>query len=272
MSEFFKNIPKGEFLAALDAQLRIQVDSTWPKEADALEAHGLSNAATVLDIGTGNGYFLSRLADRYPEKRFTGIENNEALAHAARERIKTAGLTNVEVVLGKCPFAELDRKFDFILARLSIYSMPNRDEVLKWACNLLKDDGRMAIIDADFGQSYTFPPDPAWARMIEVTIHLIEEINGDPRIGRKLPHMLMQAGLCDIRFEQKHWYSSIGMTAEQFRKYWVADSSFIHKADSKTFTDENLRRFHQFLERLESSDTDTAIFPIYVASGRKRQR
>jgi tRNA G46 methylase TrmB len=98
MTDFFENLEKLELQDVLDRHLKIQVDAPWPTEAEHLESCGLKDAHRILDIGTGNGHFLLRLAQRHPEKEFVGVEVSEPLAAAARKAFDENGPSNVEIV------------------------------------------------------------------------------------------------------------------------------------------------------------------------------
>jgi cyclopropane fatty-acyl-phospholipid synthase-like methyltransferase len=52
----------------------------------------------VLDVGCGSGRILNRLAERYPESRFTGIDLPAEATEAARAQACEKGLRNVEFV------------------------------------------------------------------------------------------------------------------------------------------------------------------------------
>lgn len=253
----------------LDTQLRNQVDVLWPREAECLERHGLRAARTVLDLGTGNGYFLCRMAEHYPEKRFVGIDASEPLITKARELIARAGLHNVEVREACCPHMNVEGEFDFILARLSLYSMPHREDVLRWSCERLTAGGRMAVIDVDDGLSYAHPPDETWLHPFRVIEKVLGAAGADRHIGRKLPHLLLKAGFHDIRFDLRPWYSSLELSPDAFVEYWSGTATSIHAIAPDIFTSAHLKEYTQFLERVVRSKDQTAMCVMCVASGEK---
>jgi tRNA G46 methylase TrmB len=83
MNTFFSDPARYNLGDLVDQILIMQTDYSWPKEAECLENHGLKSAKRVLDIGTGNGHFLCRMAERYPDKQFVGIETSEPLIERA---------------------------------------------------------------------------------------------------------------------------------------------------------------------------------------------
>ena len=84
-----------------DSALPIEAGQTISQPyivAQMLELAEIGPEDTVLEVGAGSGYaaaVISRLA-----KRVIAIELHEVLVNKARERIKSLGYDNVEVVLG----------------------------------------------------------------------------------------------------------------------------------------------------------------------------
>lgn len=257
MSEFFE-----KHSAPFDAELRKQVDLLWPREVECLETHGLLKAKTVLDLGTGNGYFLSRLAERHPEKLFTGIESSPSLAGMAPRT------SNMRVLNGSCPFAGIDGHFDLVLARLSLYCMPNREDVLRWAHSLLNEGGRIVVMDVDDSLKTCWPPSELWDLIIAA---MAKEIgpSADRRIGRKLPHLLLKAGFHDIRFEMKPWYSSIDLSAKDFAEFWNGTARQMAQARPDVFGDAGLQRVLDAVAEVANSPDKSALNLTCIASAGK---
>ncbi len=84
-----------------------------PKDIGALIAHtGLTSDDTVLDAGTGSGItaiFLGSIA-----REVTTYEINSEFAKRAKQNIKRAGLTNVEVIEGDVLEMTSKKAFDVI--------------------------------------------------------------------------------------------------------------------------------------------------------------
>ncbi len=268
MTSFFENIDKLDLKEVMDETLRKQVDYPWPKEAICLEGHGLLEARNVLDIGTGNGHFLCRLAERYPDKRFTGVEVSEPLVELARDNVRERGLNNVELLHGKCPVDECRGPYDLVLARLSLYCDPKRDDVLRWAHGLLNRGGRLAIIDTDDGWMYAHPHDEILHKLFETLSSTFKADDVDRFIGRKLPGLLRKNGYSDIKFEVKTWYSNFEMDPEEFVDLYRGYGLIARKSAGELFTDEDLGLYEEWMYRMVEPDGDgVAIITMFVASG-----
>lgn len=263
MSEHFERLS-----AVFDVELRKQVDLLWPREAERLEAHGLREAKTVLDLGTGNGYFLSRLAERHPDKSFVGIESSPSLADIARRGAAEGKLSNMRVIAGACPLMKLEDRFDLVLARLSLYCMPNREEVLLWARGLLSERGRIAIIDVDDGMKTCWPPSDLWEIFVPGIARDIGP-GADRLIGRKLPHLLLKAGFRDIRLEFQPWYSSTDIGGKAFVDFWAGSSRQMADDNADVFGPGGLAKVVKSIEDIAASSDKVALTFECVASAAK---
>ncbi|MBI5300438.1 MAG: methyltransferase domain-containing protein [Deltaproteobacteria bacterium] len=269
MRNYFEDLDAIHLTSEMDNQLRAQVDVAWPKEVLCLEEHGLKNARNILDIGTGNAYFLLRLAKRYPEKMFTGIEVSEPLIRVAEELIKENQLPNVRLVKDRCPTDRVNADFDLITARLSLYLMPNREDVISWSYGLLSKGSRMIITDLmDFGV-HTFPERKGWYKLFRAYAKRCGEQGADRNIGRILPHILLKNGFKNIKLDIKQWYSSIEMESETFYSFFKSIAETNHKAMPEYFSKEDLAEFISVLDEIKRDPTLVAINPITVVSGMK---
>lgn len=108
-------------------------------EGRALQALALRADDDVLEIGTGSGYFTACLASL--SKHVTSVERHADFVQAARERLRDAGLVNIELVHADA-LAGFDpgRPFDAIAVTGAVARIPPRFR--DW----LKPDGRMFVV------------------------------------------------------------------------------------------------------------------------------
>jgi len=59
-----------------DELQRLQTDFCFDQELSAYYMcdYWLNDARSILDAGTGNGYFLNRIRELFPRKQYTGID------------------------------------------------------------------------------------------------------------------------------------------------------------------------------------------------------
>ncbi len=146
-----------------DALLAHQVDVVFPQELELLLSMKAWQAARrVLDAGCGNGYYLSRVRDFFPDKQYAGVDISPALvAHAGR----------------RCPgaaFAVSDisdyrpgERFDIVVMRFLVQHLKNFAQVLTAADRLLGREGRLLIVESDLANSGHFPDLPTFTEMLQ---------------------------------------------------------------------------------------------------------
>ncbi|MEN6475061.1 MAG: class I SAM-dependent methyltransferase [Syntrophaceae bacterium] len=122
--------------------------------------------STVLDIGAGTGAWACLLAPF--AKKVTALEPSAAMIEVMRENLKELGITNVEIVQGAWPEAQVE-DHDFSLCSHAMYGCPDiqaffrrMHEVTRRCCILLMrvttPDGLMAEIARHiWGQPHDSP-------------------------------------------------------------------------------------------------------------------
>lgn len=83
----------------------------FPKVQKAIKKY---NVNSILDLGCGEGGYVKRIGDRYPDKRMVGIEIHEAVAKAAGESL--SDYENIEILCEDLHEYEPNQLFDMIMA------------------------------------------------------------------------------------------------------------------------------------------------------------
>ncbi len=83
-------------------------------------------AKKVLDIGCGNGHYLDLLFDRFPDKRYSGIDVSSELIESAERTSKIPGVQYKALNLFDC-----QGHYDALLMRLFLQHLPNSVAVLE---------------------------------------------------------------------------------------------------------------------------------------------
>src|SRR5262249_11474030 len=135
-----------------------------------------------------------------PSGSVLGIERNEDAVALAREFVAERGLGNVEVVCGDGRATGLARgSFDMITARLVLVNVPRPGEMVAEAGALARPGGVVALHEVDWVAVMFDPPSPAWTALIELFVKFTRANGIDLFIGRKVPRLMRDAGLVDIR-------------------------------------------------------------------------
>jgi SAM-dependent methyltransferase len=134
-------------LKAWDEIQRVQTDFCFPQELSAyyMSDRWLDGTRSVLDVGTGNGYFLGHLCRRFPGRCYTGIDVSPELIAIAK-----AALAGAPVDLATRDFFDLDEVYDFVITRLFWQHLAKErvDEALARLGELTRPGGAALIVDA----------------------------------------------------------------------------------------------------------------------------
>lgn len=99
---------------------------------------------TLLDAGCGTAPMLSLLVEKYPNKKFIGLD----LTPEMIERAKAKNLPNTELIVGDCenlPFEE--ETFDIIINSQSFHHYPNPQDFFDSVHKVLKTGGCLILRD-----------------------------------------------------------------------------------------------------------------------------
>lgn len=96
----------------------------------------------LLDAGCGTGAVISLLADKYPDKHYTGIDISPNMIEVA----KSKSSSNSAFVCGDCeqlPFDE--NSFDVITCSMSFHHYPHPEKFFTSCYRVLRPNGRLII-------------------------------------------------------------------------------------------------------------------------------
>lgn len=104
----------------------------------------LAEGIKVLDVGCGRGRIMTKLAELYPNSRFTGIDLSEEAIAYARDQGSRYGLANIEFIASDV--SDFDRtadaeSYDFVTTFDAIHDQAKPLNVLKGIYRALKPDG-----------------------------------------------------------------------------------------------------------------------------------
>ena len=115
-------------------------------EAAVERAVGEAPVQALLDLGTGTGRMLERLAPR--AGRVVGVDASHAMLAVARANLEKAGLSRVELRQGDIyalPFAR--GAFDLVIVHQVLHFLDDPARALREAAAMLSPGGRMVVVD-----------------------------------------------------------------------------------------------------------------------------
>ena len=157
--------------------------------------------ARVVEIGCGPQGCLELLSERVgPAGSVVGVERSADAVALARKLVSERGLRNVEVFERDARSTGLPRaSFDLATARLVLVNVPQPEEIVAEAAALVRPGGCVAFHEADYVSHVCDPPLAAWTTLVDLLTSYSERNGIDPFIGRKLPRLLRDAGLIEVR-------------------------------------------------------------------------
>lgn len=134
--------------------------AAWQQPALLIGSLGISRGSTVADIGAGTGYFLSHLADAVGEDgKVLAVDIERSLVRHMRERVRDAGLKQVEIRLGGADDPALvGSEVDLVLM---VDTYHHIDDRVAWFTRLrrtMRPGGRLAVVDFKPGDLPVGPP------------------------------------------------------------------------------------------------------------------
>ena len=213
--------------AAEAERLDLQARVLFPLERDALGEHGLSAGQTLLDLGCGQGTFLSLLAQAFAGMRCIGVDRNPNLLAAARTRPGIAAVSCCDLADPAALLQELERhRPDAVLCRFVLQHMsPGEREALlhTLARYAARRPLRVVLADVDSGTSFFEPPSPLLTEAREALAALQAREGGDRKIGARLAELLHEAGFTAVRT------SRVCVTSDAigFAAWWSAFGSLL---------------------------------------------
>lgn len=163
----------------------------------------LSASTYLLDAGCGQGVLTTNLAEHITHlggtpAQVTGVDQSpEAIAEAAElASTKQLDVAFQQADIHQLPFA--DATFDAVFCHQVLHHVPDPQAVLQEFRRVTKPGGIIAVRDADFGAMTWFPPNPGLSRWRATFSVGLATHDGNPAMGRQLPHTFYSAGLSDL--------------------------------------------------------------------------
>jgi ubiquinone/menaquinone biosynthesis C-methylase UbiE len=181
------------------ARLDGQASSIAGATEALLRAAGIGGPMRVLDLGTGLGHVAFQVADLLdPGGSVLGVDHAERLLEIAERRRAAAGAENIEFLQADARAFSTSEAFDAIVARLLLFHLPDREEVLRRQLDALRPGGTMVLVEFDIGAMRAEPEVPlveAVRGWIEAAFRLA---GADPRIGPQAGQLLRRTGFADV--------------------------------------------------------------------------
>jgi ubiquinone/menaquinone biosynthesis C-methylase UbiE len=197
-----------KYVHGYDQRENIRLQDQASTLVDLLHADTVFPAGSrILEAGCGVGAQTVALAKRSPGARFTSIDISETSVREAREKVASAGLTNVHFQQGdifKLTFEP--NSFDYVFVCFVLEHLPKPVEALSILKTFIKPGGTVIVIEGDHGSTY-FYPDSRFARSaIQCQVELQRMSGGNANIGRELFPLLRNSGFSAVKVSPRMVY------------------------------------------------------------------
>lgn len=129
----------------------LRADRTRAAWARLLRSWVFSEPADVLDIGCGTGSLSLLLAEA--GHRVTGVDLAPRMVEQARAKLATAGLPGRFLVGDALAPPTGDQRFDVVLSRHLIWTVPNPEAALRDWVARVRPGGRLVLVEGRWGEA-----------------------------------------------------------------------------------------------------------------------
>lgn len=163
-----------------------------------LDQVALAPGARCLDAGCGPGETMRLMAQRVGAAgHVTGIDIDAPLGAHALGMLHGAGHR-------QCEFLQMDltadgaipgAPYDLVYARLLLYHLPHRRQVLRRLWDAVAPGGRLLVQDYDVATVGVLPALDSVDELVQVLLAAFSAAGCDVRVGARLPELFAQAGI-----------------------------------------------------------------------------
>jgi ubiquinone/menaquinone biosynthesis C-methylase UbiE len=173
---------------------------------------------TILDIGTGEGTFISKLAAQLPDTKFVAIDGDLNLIKQANSKHAYSNL-EFRTALFDSNFEAI--QYDLILARFAVEHMNSALEFVKEAKARLNLNGQLLV--TEYFCEFTDEDNEEWKLFRQCEMHLYKEVGSNAKVPLILPKVFKEAGFNEIN----SYFLHISPSTEGEKNFYSLIKSYI---------------------------------------------
>jgi SAM-dependent methyltransferase len=173
---------KPTILEIWDQIQRLQTDFAFAQELSCYYRTPQWHAAKrVLDLGTGNGYYLRKIAGYFPDKVYRGVDISAELIAIAQKEPKSENVS-----FSHSNLFDVREEADFVLMRLLLQHLSDVQAVLDHVAALVPSGGSALIIDAHDPFRFFHPELPEFTRFFAAYAEHERSTGRDRRVAKRV--------------------------------------------------------------------------------------
>ena len=181
-------------------RLRLLSEALAPTTRALLSAVGIPEGSVCLDVGCGGGDVTRELARAAgPSGRVLGVDLDDVKLQIARRECAEQGIGNVAFEACDVTAWEPSESFDVVYARFLLTHLADPARLVSAMRARIRPGGVLVVEDIDFRGHFSEPESPAVQRYVDLYTASVRRRGADPNIGPRLPGLLRDAGLDDVR-------------------------------------------------------------------------
>ncbi len=256
-------------------RLRMQARVWQVATGRLLDQVGLRPGASCLDAGCGSGETMRAMAERVgPAGRVLGIDADPALGaltlamlHGAGHRhcsVLTRDLAAVEPIPGA--------PFDLVYARLLLFHLPQRVDVLGRLWQAVAPGGHLLVQDYDLRSVSTLPQLDWVGELLRVWTGAFGAMSADVSAGTRLQQLFAQAGIgtpdgTDVAGRIEPLATGRGIMESAFRS--VLPTALAHGVTTETDAATTLRSIDRDATRFPDRPV---LWPLLIGAWKRKEQ
>lgn len=181
-------------------RLKLLSEVLSPTTSRLFEEVGLGEGMSCLDVGCGGGFVSLAMARMVgPKGRVVGIDADGDILALARQDAEAEDHGNVEYRHADATLCQGEAEYDLVYARFVLTHLAAPEKCLDAMVRACKPNGAVVVEDIDFEGNFCYPRCPAYEAYTKLYQEVVRRRGGDATIGPKLPGMLRNAGVAEVR-------------------------------------------------------------------------
>ena len=180
-------------------RLAIQAQIVQNMEGSLLKQAGLKENNKILEMGCGPGFITNVLAKSAPDGEILSIDYSFELLKQFEKNVTEFPAGGVQAVCASGNALPVkDQSRDFVYARFLMQHVIDPVTFIKEGRRVLVENGTFCVVDSDDSLIIHYPENEKINNFLTTVEAIQAERGGDRFVGKKLSHLMSQAGFKEV--------------------------------------------------------------------------